>query len=77
MKKYDVDIYSVELGTCIGASKPIEAEDGNDLVAKCGIAFAPGTPVTQIKISTRRVKLFITDVNGYKFILDVMEKADG
>lgn len=76
MKKYEVDIYSVELGTCIGGSKLIEAEDGNNLVAKCGIAFAPNTPVTQIKISTRRVKVFITDVNGYKFILDVMEKVD-
>lgn len=77
MKKYNVDIYSVELGTCIGANKLIEAEDGNALVAKCGIAFAPNTPVTQIRISTRRVKVFLTDVNGYKFILDVMEEVDG
>ncbi|MBR5298974.1 MAG: hypothetical protein IKU36_01850 [Bacteroidales bacterium] len=57
-------------------SKLIEAANGNDLVAKCGIAFAPKAPITQIKISTRRVKVFITDVNGYKFILDVMEKVD-
>lgn len=74
--KYDVDVFNVELNATIGAARTIEAENGVELLAKCGIAFAANAPISQIGISGKRFKMFVTDTQGFKFILDVT-KMDG
>ena len=73
---YDVDVFSIELNSTVKGSVKIEAENGIELLAKCGIAFAANAPITQIGLSEKRYKLFVTDTQGFKFVLDVM-KVDG
>ena len=64
-KTYRDDVFSVELNSTVGASKTVEAENGIELLAKCGIAFAANAPISQVGITTVRFKLFVTDTQGF------------
>lgn len=75
MKKYEVDVFSVDLNMGLGRTKTIEASDVPELIRMCGITFPDNGTASQVSISSRRTKIFVTDTSGFKFVLDVMAEA--